>query len=246
MFNFFHSKKRPLPIFESLVTDMHCHLVPGVDDGSTSAELSMECMQQLSALGFKQLFITPHFQFPRYNNEEEDICRRYAELERQVNQHGVGLKLRGVAGEYRIDDRFDERVRDKRFLRISDKYVLTEMSLHQPRMGIAESLFVLQDTMQCEVIMAHPERYPYLSPNSPLLEQLKNQDVYFQVNILSLTGFYGDRARWMGYRLIERGWVEFLGTDTHNDIYIQALVRASHDRKLQKLLDKCEFLNCKL
>lgn len=246
MFDFLRKKSRPLPIFEALGTDMHCHLVPGVDDGAVSAETSMDCMRHLAELGFKQLFITPHFQYPRYNNEEEDICARYAELEKAVQQTSVGLTLRGVAGEYRIDDRFAERIEQKRFLRIADKYVLTEMSLHQPRMGVEESLYNLQESTGCEVIMAHPERYPYLSPNSQLLEQLKNQDVYFQVNILSLTGFYGDRARWMGYRLIERGWVEFLGTDTHNNAYIQALIRASHDRKLQKLLEQHEFLNSKL
>ncbi|KWW29300.1 MAG: capsular polysaccharide biosynthesis protein [bacterium P3] len=245
MFSFLHAKNKPLPIFESLGTDMHCHLVPGVDDGSNSAELSISCLKQLSALGFKQLYITPHFQYPRFNNDEADIQDRYAVLKQQAEQAGVNIALQGVAGEYRIDDRFAQRVADRRFLRIAGKYVLVELSLHQPRMGTAEAIYGLQET-GCEVIMAHPERYPYLSLNSAIFEQLKNQDVFFQVNILSLTGFYGERARRIGYGLIERGWVEFLGTDTHNDVYIHMLTRASHDRKLQKLLDKCEFMNCKL
>ncbi len=245
MFNFLHLNRKPIPTFEVLGTDMHCHLVPGVDDGANNVEKSLACMRSLAALGFKQLYITPHFQYPRYDNNEEEIQSRYAELKRQAEQAGIPLTLRGVAGEYRIDDKFAARVEGNRFLRISDKYVLVELSLHQPRMGVAEAIYSLQEK-GCEVILAHPERYPYMSLNSQLFEQLKNQDVYFQVNILSLTGFYGDRAKWMGYNLIKRGWVEFLGTDTHNEIYIQAMVQASHDRKLRKLLDKCEFMNGKL
>lgn len=245
MLDFLHINRKPLPVFEALGTDIHCHLVPGVDDGANNAEVSLYCMRNLSALGFKNLYITPHFQFPRYCNEESDIVARYDKLSQQVAQSDVALNLRGVAGEYRIDDRFAQRVEENRFLRIADKYVLVEMSLHQSRMGVAESIYSLQET-GCEVILAHPERYPYLSLNSPLYEQLKNQDVYFQVNILSLAGFYGDLARWMGYSLIERGWVDFLGTDTHNEVYIQALIRASHDRRLRKMLDKYEFMNNKL
>lgn len=245
MFDFLHIHRKPLPIFESLGTDMHCHLVPGVDDGAHRTEDAIACMKSLSALGFKNLYITSHFQYPRYYNEESDIVSRYDKLCQQVAQSDVHLNLRGVAGEYRIDDRIDQRVAENRFLRIADKYVLVELSLHQLRMGVAESIYQVQET-GCEVILAHPERYPYLSINSPLFEQLKNQGVYFQVNILSLTGFYGDLARWMGYNLIERGWVDFLGTDTHNEVYIQALVHASHDHRLRKLLDKTEFMNNKL
>lgn len=245
MFNFLRISKKPVPIFDKLGTDMHCHLIPGVDDGVNNVENSLACMHSLSALGFKQLFITPHFQSPRYDNNEADIQLRYANLRQQAAQAGITLNLRGVAGEYRIDDKFVTRVEENCFLQIDDKYILVELSLHQPRMGVAESIYNLQEKNH-EVILAHPERYPYIALNSQLLEQLKNQDVYFQVNILSLIGFYGERARWMGYSLIERGWVEFLGSDTHNEVYIRALIAASHDRRLRKTLEKYDFLNNKL
>lgn len=244
MFGLFN-KKKPLPTFAPLVTDMHCHLVPGVDDGSRSIEDSIAYLHQLYSLGFRRLYITPHFNYPRYNNDEADIQQRYTALYEEAKKCGVQIEMLGVAGEYRIDDRFNERLDDMRFLTIDDKYVLVELSLHQQRMGVAEAIFSLQENGR-EVILAHPERYPYLGISSPLLEQLKNQDVYFQVNILSLSGFYGEMVRRTGYNLIERGWVDFLGTDTHNQMYVDALIRASHDRRLQKLMDKCEFLNCKL
>lgn len=245
MFNLFRKRKEAIPLFESLGTDIHCHLIPGVDDGSKNYEESIECIRRMYELGYRKMYITPHFQYPRYPNVEEDIKCRYEDLKKKVKESGVGMELIGVGGEYRIDDGFKKRVENPCFLKISDKYVLVELSLHQPRLGIAEVIFELQ-TKGYEVILAHPERYPYLGSTSQELERLKDQDVYFQINVLSLSGFYGEMARKTGYDLIDRGWVEFLGTDMHNMKYAEALTDASHDKKIRKLLDKCEFMNCKL
>jgi tyrosine-protein phosphatase YwqE len=94
-----------------------------------------------------------------------------------------------------------------------------------------------------EVILAHPERYPYLSVGSSRMEQLKNQGVFFQVNALSLGGFYGDEAKRRAFTMLEEGIVEFMGTDTHNALYAQALTDLSRNRKVEKVLEKYEFLN---
>lgn len=245
MFHLFSKRKETIPIFESLGTDIHCHLVPGVDDGSKNYEESIECIRRMYEVGYRKMYITPHFQYPRYQNDEDDIKSRFEELKKHVEQAGVEMQLAGVAGEYRIDDAFQKRIEDARFLKIGGKYVLVELSLHQQRMGIEETIFDLQ-TKGYEVILAHPERYPYLGATSPMLERLKEQDVYFQINVLSLSGFYGEMSRKIGYELVNRGWVELLGTDMHNTRYAQALMDASRDKKLAKLLDKCEFMNCKL
>ena len=97
-----------------------------------------------------------------------------------------------------------------------------------------------------EVILAHPERYPYLNINGNRIEQLKNQGVYFQTNALSLGGFYGEDAKHRAHEMLERGWVEFMGTDTHNTMYAQALRDLSCNRKVEKILEKYEFMNNKL
>ena len=75
------------------------------------------------------------------------------------------------------------------------------------------------------------------------MEQLKNQGVYFQTNVLSLGEFYGEEAKKRAYQMIERGWVEFMGTDAHNTMYSKALIDLSHDRKVEKVLEKYEFMN---
>ncbi len=242
MLSFFKKKYEPRPIFAPLGTDMHCHLVPKVDDGSKCVEESIECLQTLKAVGYNKVIITPHFQHPRFPNDEEDIKRRYEELKKQAADEGVEIELVGIGGEYRIDSGFAKRLESPKFLKVGGKYVLVEFSLHQQMMGSDELIFDLQ-MKGYEVILAHPERYPYLNVNGMRMEQLKNQGVYFQINSLSLGGFYGEEAKQRAFEMLERGWVEFIGTDTHNTMYAQALRDLTHNRKVQKVMEKYQFLN---
>ena len=238
----FKKDRKPWPIFEALGTDMHCHLVPKVDDGSKCAEESAECLNALKAVGYNRVIITPHFQYPRFNNDEDDIQRRYNDLKFQMAEAGVMIELAGIGGEYRIDSGFYKRLENPRFLQVGGKYVLVEFSLHQQMMGVDEMIFDMQ-MKGYNIILAHPERYPYLGVEGSRMERLKNQDVFFQVNVLSLGGFYGEEARRKAYEMIDRGWVEFLGTDTHNTVYAKALLDLSHDKKVAKVLEKHQFLN---
>jgi len=242
MFDFFKRKKEPRPIFRPLGTDMHCHLVPQVDDGSKCKEESIECLNTLKAVGYDKVIITPHFQYPRFQNDENDILCRYEELKQQAIDAGVQIEFAGIGGEYRIDTGFQARLDNPRFLQVADKYVLVEFSLHQQMPGCDEMIFDMQ-MKGYDIILAHPERYPYLNVFGSRMEQLKNQGVYFQINALSLGGFYGDEAKKRAYYMLEQGWVEFMGTDTHNTVYAQALVDLSHDRKVEKTLEKYDFLN---
>ena len=244
MFDFLFRKKKyePIPIFEFLGTDMHCHLVPKVDDGSKCIEESVECMKALASVGYKKMILTPHFQTPRFENDEDDIVRRYEEMKRQAADMGVEIDICGIGGEYRIDSGFAKRLENPRFLQIGGKYVLVEFSLHQQMMGCDEMIFDMQ-MKGYEVILAHPERYPYLNVGGSRMEQLKNQGVFFQVNVLSLGGFYGEEAKRRAFEMVEGGLVEFLGTDTHNSMYAQALIDLTHNRKVEKLLMNHEFLN---
>ena len=253
MFGLFKKKKTP-PTFAPLYTDMHCHLLPLVDDGSKSLEESLDVMEVMKEVGFEEIRLTPHYQYPRFPNKEDDIEERYKnfceEVERNKGERSLPL-LKGVTGEYRIDDGFHEHIERGRLLtyRFADPkrgsakgLLLLELSLHQPVMGFEEVIFERQ-MEGYDIILAHPERYPYFNVHSDRLEQMKEQGVYFQANILSLDGFYGEEARKKAFDYIENGWIEFLGTDMHNVMYAQALRHAAGNRKIQQLLEKEEFEN---
>lgn len=257
MFGLFKKKNRSLETFAPLVTDMHCHLLPMVDDGSRSLEESMEVMEIMREVGFEQIRLTPHFCYPRFPNVEEDILERFVHFAAEVDANRGDRKLPRMVsctGEYQIDDGFEGHVKKGNLLtyhfadekRGGEKgLLLVEFSLRQKRMGLDEAIFTR--TMEgYEVILAHPERYPYFDSNSSFLERLKEQGVYLQVNVLSLDGFYGVEAQKKAFDYIENGWVEFLGTDMHNMGYAMALRHASTNKKIIKLMEKTEFLNSKL
>lgn len=241
-FSLFKKKNTPRPIFSALGIDMHCHLIPTVDDGSKCTEESIECLRTLQAVGFNKVFITPHFQYPRFPNDEDDIVLRYAQLQKAADAANLDIELAGIAGEYRIDNGFAQRLETPRFLLVGGQYLLVEFSLHQQMPGCDEFIFELQ-TRGYEVILAHPERYPYLNINGERIEQLLNQGVLFQTNLLSLGGFYGDEACRRAFTMIDRGWISFLGTDTHNTLYCQALCDLTTNRKVEKILEKHTFMN---
>lgn len=242
LFDLFKKTNEPRPIFAALGTDMHCHLIPAVDDGSKCIEESLECLQTLKAVGYHKVYITPHFQHPRFPNDEDDIVRRYGTLCTAAAEAGIEIELAGIAGEYRIDSGFRARLDNPQFLQVAGKYVLVELSLHQQMAGADDMIFDMQ-MKGYDLILAHPERYPYLNIDGPRIEQLMNQGVYLQVNALSLGGFYGEEARRRAFTIIERGWVSFIGTDTHNTLYCQALRDLSRSRKIEKMLEKHTFLN---
>ena len=244
MFEFLkHKPKKARPIFESLGTDMHCHLVPTVDDGSKSEDETYLCLSTMKDAGYNKVICTPHFQYPRFPNDEEDIKTRYDFLRKSLTDKELdGISFAGIGGEYRVDAGFPDRVKAGQFLLVAGRYLLCEFSLHQQLMGLDETLFDLQ-MKGYEIVLAHPERYPYYSAQSHRLEHFKEMGIYFQVNVLSLSGFYGESPRNKAFEMIENGWVEFLGTDMHNTLYAHALIDATHDHKIERLIQRHTFMN---
>lgn len=242
MFGLFRKKNTPQPIFETLVADMHSHMLPGVDDGSSSVDTTIACMKVMESVGFKRMHLTPHFIHTRYPNEEEDIMSRFCSLRKDLAGSDVEVELAGIAGEYRIDSFFEQRIKDSKFLKIAGEYVLVELSLNQQMMG-SERLIEELQTNDHVVVLAHPERYLYMDSQCKEIERLRNNGVLIQVNILSLDGFYGPESAKRAYRMIENGWVDFLGTDLHGMRYAEALIRASNNKKIEKIIIQNQFLN---
>lgn len=242
MFGLFKKKYNPQPIFENLVADMHSHMLPGVDDGSGNVDTTIACMRVMNSVGFKRMYLTPHFIKTRYPNEENDIVNRFHQLKREVDYHDLGVDLAGIAGEYRIDSFFEQKIEEGSFLKIAGEYVLVELSLNQQMMSSDRLIESLQ-TNDNVVVLAHPERYLYMDPQCRDIESLRNNGVLIQVNILSLDGFYGPESEKRAYRMIENGWVDFLGTDLHGMRYAEALIKASNNKKIEKIIIKNQFLN---
>lgn len=245
MFDFLKQKKQSKS-FSPLVTDMHCHLLPGVDDGSSNIQETVECLKAMASVGFQKVYFTPHFQ-ANYPNEENDIQKRFATLKKQLAAMDDGTlpEVAAVSGEYRFDPRFARRPGVDNVLTLPGKRLLCEFSLHfNDYMPI--DIFAEYQKLGYTLILAHPERYPYLGIHSSEVKTMKDMGIFFQINVLSLNGFYGDTAMQKGYEYIEAGLAEYLGTDTHNMRYAKALKDTANNKKVQKIMKSHTFLNNQL
>src|SRR4051812_20604064 len=127
-----------------LHTDMHSHLIPGIDDGSPDIETSLELIKGLNEIGYKKLITTPHILWEVYPNTPEIVTEGIAELKKSVAAEGVGVDLHGAA-EYFIDDYFDTQLRSKApLLTLSENLILVEFSMVTAPMDLQETLFEAQ------------------------------------------------------------------------------------------------------
>ena len=245
MFEFL-KKKKQAKTFASLSTDIHCHLLPGVDDGSSNINETISCLKTLYEVGFDRIYITPHFQ-AHYPNEEGDIEKRFEELMTKIASSGAeGIpEIAGISGEYRFDADFERKPGESRILPLPGNKLLCELSLHKSDYMPTET-WKKYIELGYTLILAHPERYPYLNIHSPFVEEIKTMGVLFQVNLLSLNGFYGESAKRKGMEYIENGMSEYLGTDTHNIRYAKALADTANSNEVKELMKKHTFLNSQL
>jgi len=197
---------------------MHSHLLPGIDDGSPDAMVSAELKKGLEDLGYSQFITTPHIMWDMYKNTAATIDAALKILQ-ENNQHS---NIRPAA-EYFMDDYFDGMlVNEKPLLAISGKKILVEFSFIAPPIGLKDQLFRLQ-IKGYEPILAHPERYAYFAGNKSVFDEFKSMGCLFQLNLLSLSGYYGRIAQDLAVWLVSKNYIDFVGTDLHHHRHLDAL-----------------------
>ncbi len=239
------SDKLPRPIDMSVIgTDMHSHLVPGIDDGADSLETSIQLIKGMKEMGYKKLITTPHIQGDFYKNTPEIILPGLERVKRELVKQNIDIEMEAAA-EYLVDDKFEEKYKTGKLLTFGQKYVLIEFSFTNEHPNLTQYLFDLQ-IEGYKIILAHPERYAYWFRNFRKYEEMKDRGILFQININSLVGYYSGEVKKMAEKFIDLGMVDLAGSDMHNQIYLQALQNARHEKYLQKLLDSGKLKNSDL
>ncbi|MFI5171056.1 MAG: tyrosine-protein phosphatase [Chitinophagales bacterium] len=232
--------------FSILHADMHAHLIPGIDDGSTSVDSSINMIRGMQALGFKKFITTPHVMPDVFNNSAQNINAGCKQLN-AVIKNEVGTEV-VAAAEYYVDGSFVERIKGgEKFLTFGDNYILVEVSMMAREKKMEEVLFEL-NLKGYKPVLAHVERYPYLFDHHKLdqYEQLRDADVLLQVNLRSFVGNYGEIQKKIARKLAENKMIDFLGTDIHNENQLPALKDAMHDHHVQQLLEDGNLVNSTL
>lgn len=192
--------------------DIHCHLLPGVDDGFPTTEKSLYALKKLEERGVKKMILTPHFMADYPRNNRESISAEFEAFKAEVEKL-CQIELR-LAGEYMLEGGFVEHFKQG-FLTLdkAGKYVLCETSYLMYEANYSNMLYdVMCDGLQ--PVIAHPERYEYAGMD--VYFRWKDKRYKFQMNLLSLAGVYGGPAREKSLYLLNEGMYDFIGSDMHS------------------------------
>jgi tyrosine-protein phosphatase YwqE len=231
----FFKKRNSLADLSWLQTDMHSHLLPGIDDGSPDMATSLQLIKGFQSLGYKKIITTPHILREIYPNTREIIITKLAEVRKEMAEAGIGMELHAAA-EYFIDDHFAEELKNKiPLLTLGENSVLVEFSMLTAPIDLQEVLFEMQ-MQNYQPVLAHPERYTYLARRKEMYDQLKDAGCQFQLNLLSLSGYYGETVQQLADYLLKKNYYSFAGTDLHHERHL-AMLQKLPGGQIERLKD---------
>ena len=208
--NLFENKEK-----KRRVIDIHCHILPGIDDGSDSWETSMEMMRIAWADGITDMIATPHFKAGHHNASPSKVRELAAELQTRINAEGIDIKIY-TGNEIMYFSEAADMLDAGDILTMCDSnYVLVEFLPGDNFMRISSGIDDLR-YMGFEPILAHVERYECMLRDIKNVQELARRDINMQVNAVSLTGALGGKVKKSVIKMVDEGYIDFIGTDAHD------------------------------
>ncbi len=197
-----------------MIVDMHCHVLPGVDDGPKTMDKSMELLEEAVRQGVDAMIITPHFHPGRYKVYASQAREVFGQVQEEIQRRGLPIEiLLGQECYY-----YSELVRELdagNVLTMADsRFVLVEFDPDVIYLGIRTAVRDLTSNGYAPII-AHYERYRCLDNHVDRLEELREEGARLQINfdrLLDRGGLFHPNP-WR--KLLKEGYVDYLGSDTH-------------------------------
>jgi len=195
--------------------DLHCHILPGVDDGAVDLAVALEMARAFVADGVSVVACTPHILPGLYHNSADAIRNATSALQAVLESEGIPLRLVPGADNHIAPDG-PARLRSGHMLALADShYVLIEPPHNVVPQRIEAAFFDLQLAGYVP-ILTHPERLQWIEGHADLIRKLAVAGVWMQITAGSLAGAFGSRAQYWAERLLEEGCAHILATDAHD------------------------------
>lgn len=220
MFSLFKSKPRLKDLIPENHIDIHSHLLPGIDDGAKTFEDTLSLTKALQGFGVSEFITTPHIIQHVWDNTHEQILAKSATTILALEKNNISAPFKAAA-EYLMDDQFVHLFQSGELLTLKDNYVLVEMSYINAPIQLYSILFDLQVAGYIPVL-AHPERYLFYQNNFSEYAKLKKAGCLFQLNLLSIVGYYGTGIMKTAEQLLQKGMYNYVGSDVHHNNHIAA------------------------
>ena len=236
LFNFFKRKEKPEPQKLFYTTDIHSHVLPGIDDGSPNTDVSIALLEAMKSWGIDSIVATPHIAEDSFENTPQSIKKAYDKLSVRMLDMAMDMNVK-FSAEYRIDNRFRKMFEDDELIIMPNNYLLIENSFVQPPIDLKNIIYELQ-LKDLKPILAHPERYGYYQRKKEIYEELFESGCEFQINLLSLAGYYGDREKETALWLANKGYISFVGSDLHHFGHVEVINKFLRSKEYPSIAER--------
>jgi len=207
--------------------DLHCHILPGLDDGAADVNEAAAMARIAAADGIETIVATPHFDGVDRSFPSRAVVAR-DQLQVALQEHELPVTVL-LGFELLLTPSLLEWGTDLRSLGLNaGQYLLVELPQGFWPPYLHDVLFRLQG-LGARPILAHAERYDAITRNPDLAAELTERGVYLQVNSHSLLGLHGSAAQRSARALIERGVVHLVASDAHASTGRTPSLRAAHE-----------------
>ncbi len=195
-----------------MLVDIHCHILPGVDDGAPDMETSRAMIRDAYEQGVRYIIATPHYRPEMFEPSMKKVIRVYHELRDYAEEVGIGLRL---GREYYRNEQMIRHLDKKlRPTMLGSRYVLTEFSTNDSFVTVRNYIYELI-TKGYRPIVAHVERY-FCCQEPERIQELKKLGAQIQINADSVLGYEGHTIKKFCAGLMKDDLVDFIGSDAHN------------------------------
>jgi protein-tyrosine phosphatase len=195
--------------------DLHCHILPGIDDGAPTLEVALAMARAAVNDGIKTIACTPHIYPGLYENSQPIISAAIAEFEQALQQQNIPLVLTIGADTHLAPDLL-QGIQSGRIPTLGhSRFLLLEPPHHVAPPRFEESVFQLLSAGIVPVI-THPERLTWIETHYSKMASLVNAGAWMQITSGSLTGRFGRRPKYWAERMVDERLVHILATDSHH------------------------------
>lgn len=212
--------------------DIHCHALPGVDDGADSFAMGLDMLRRAADEGVDDVVLTPHFRSDDGPERSQVLQQRFAEFAAAVADEGVEVTVH-LGAELGFRFGLARLAQSTSVARLAGgPYVLVDLPPGPLSPGLEQAFFEIR-TAGFRPVLAHPERHGDLAADPGRIEQLRAQDLLLQIDAGSLRGRFGRRAQAAAIRLAESGQADFVGSDGHDLEQRPLALRSAYEQVLE-------------
>lgn len=221
--------------------DIHSHLIPNVDDGSSSVKETFNMIEEARSVGFTDIILTSHFLHNYYEPKPEELVFWKDRLQEVLEKDGKDITLH-CGMEIYISNQLEELVNNKEILTLANsRYVLIELPISTNIKYLENTIYFLK-SLSLQPIIAHPERYKYVQKDPSIIESYIDMGILIQCNYGSILGIYGKEAKKTIIQFLKKDFVSFLASDCHNEGTIYKIIPKAI-RRIKQIVGESKFYN---